>query len=136
MPDMFKSMGQQGAAPHLPPQLQKPRGWQTYLQPHEEAAFQQWVQANHIPFDLTRPEAAQDYDMRGYWKAMMAGDPNAQRGANLHFPDTYKTPWHVGFSNESKYAQPTDPHWVGDKLYNQAGQLLRDESKGGADAKK
>lgn len=55
--------------------------------------------------------------MRGYWKAQQSGDPNAVRNSkNLHFPDTWKTPYDATFSNQSQYAQPSAPHWEGDVL--------------------
>jgi hypothetical protein len=70
-----------------------------------------------------------DYDMRGFYKSLMAGDPNAKRSKNLHFIDTYKTPYHHLFSNESKYARPDAPHWVGTKLIDKNGKVIIDEGQ-------
>src|SRR5580693_891418 len=67
----------------------KPGPYTTRLDPDSEKQFQQWVKQNKIPW---RDEPNSDYDMRGFWKAQQAGDPNAKRAANLHFPDTFKTP--------------------------------------------
>ena len=75
--------------------------------------------------------------MRGFWKAMQAGDPRAVQaqqteavGQGLHFPDAWKTPYHESFSAQSVYATPDAPQW-----YDLAGKpsadgpLLKD--KGG-----
>jgi hypothetical protein len=91
----------------------KPGPYLTQLQPSSEQSFQQWVKTNHIPW---QESPTSDYDMRGFWQAQQSGDPNAKRASNLHFPDTYKTPYHKTFSNESKYATPSAPHWEGDRL--------------------
>ena len=96
----------------------------TKLSPTEEAKFQSWVKQNKIPWQDT-PTA--DYDMRGYWKAMESGDPNAKRAANRHFPDTWKTPYHHSFSSESKYSKQ-GTHWVGNKLIeDSSGKVLWDD---------
>jgi len=94
-----------------PSRYAKPGPYVTKLDPAQETAFQGWVKQNKIPWQDT-PNA--DYDMRGYWKAQQSGDPHAKRAANLHFPDTWKTPYHKSFSNESMYALPTAPHWEGE----------------------
>src|ERR1035438_684822 len=47
----------------------------------------------------------------------------------MHFPDTYKTPFHKTFSNESKYAPKDAPHWEEDKLVDKHGKVIADESK-------
>ena len=96
----------------------------TKLGPQEEQKFQQWVKQNRIPW---QDSPTSDYDMRGFWKAQQAGDPNAKRAANLHFPDTYKTPYHHSFSSESKYAKPDAPHWEGNKLVDKNGTVLWDD---------
>jgi hypothetical protein len=89
--------------------------WQTKLNPAEEDAFRHWVQANNIPHNPDDPVA--DYDMRGFWKAQVSGDPLAVRSAaNNHFPDKWKTPFHEWQSNESQYATPDAPHWEGNIL--------------------
>jgi hypothetical protein len=99
-----------------------PGPYSTTLPPQQEAAFQGWVSKNKIPWQDS-PTA--DYDMRGFWQAQQAGDPNAVRAANQHFPDTYKTPYHESFSNESKYATPSAPHWEGDKLVSSGSPAMR-----------
>jgi hypothetical protein len=67
--------------------------------------------------------------MRGFWRAQQQGDPDAVRSAaNGHFPDTYKTPYHRTFGNESIYAAPDAPHWEGDKLIDKHGNVLLDET--------
>lgn len=111
----------------LPRPDAKPGSYTTKLEPKDEQKFQQWVKENKIPW---RDEAKADYDMRGFWKAQQTGDPNAKRSTkNMHFPDTYKTPYHKSFSNESKYATKDAPHWVGDKLVDKNGKVIVDESK-------
>jgi len=90
----------------------------TQLSPEEEQQFQGWASANKVPWQDT-PNA--DYDMRGYWKAQQSGDPYARTAVNPddhlpHYPDTYKTPLHRSFSNESQYAGPGTPHWEGNSL--------------------
>ena len=111
-------------------QIFKPGPYLTNLSPAEEKMFQQWVAKNNVPFDPT-PQA--DYDMRGFWKAMVSGDPRATSGISpsdnqIHYPDTWKTPNHETFSNESIYAGPGAPHWEGDKLVDSRGRVIKDET--------
>src|SRR6185369_11380072 len=85
----------------------------TPLSPQEMETFLAWVKQNKVPYN---PNAKiQDYDMQGYWKDIASqGDDKTARNPNdnqRHFPDTYKTPYHKSFSNESKYAFPTAPYW-------------------------
>lgn len=116
-----------------PNKLAMPESYQTFLSKQEEPAFQEWVLNNKVPFDLAQTNP--DYDMRGYWKALQAGDPraktkfNAQAGA-MHFPDTWKTPYHETFSGESIYADPaTAPMWRNNRqLVGKDGKVLYDES--------
>ena len=109
-------------------QWAKPPPYQTQLSPADELDFRQWVVKNKIPFDLTWPsdQSKQDYDMRGYYQAMNAGDPSAQQSSNGHFPDTWKTPYHESFSNQSKYATDDAPRWKGTILIGAQGQRLFD----------
>ena len=75
--------------------------------------------------------------MRGFWKAAQQGNPIAQTAVSpfdgrVHFPDVWKTPYHQSFSNESMYATPNAPHWVGDDengyaLVDKLGSIVRDE---------
>lgn len=119
------SLLQSPPTPTLPASLSQHQSYTTYLTPAEEAQFQSWVKANRIPWQDT-PNA--DYDMRGFWKAQQSGDPNAQRAANLHFPDTWKTPYHHLFSNESMYATPDAPRWIDNRLIDKSGRVIADET--------
>ncbi len=111
------------AAPPRPDALPGP--YVTPLSAEDESNFQSWVKDNHIPWH-DGPNS--DYDMRGFYRAMKQGDPYAKRASNMHFPDTFKTPYHVSFSNESKYAIPeAAPKWVGNKLVDRHGQIVFDE---------
>jgi hypothetical protein len=104
--------------------------YKTALEPAEEQRFQAWVKQNNVPWQDT-PDA--DYDMRGYWKAQQSGDKNAKQSKNandgkMHFPDTYKTPYHKSFSNESQYALPNAPKWNDqDQLVDSTGKVVFDE---------
>lgn len=115
----------------LPPSpYAKPGPYVTTLSPEDEQAFQNWVTTKKIPFD---PSPTADYDMRGYYKAMVAGDQYAKQKVSdfdgrPHFPDTYKTPYHKTFSNESQYATPDAPHWKGDQLLDNNGNIVADET--------
>lgn len=76
--------------------------YNTKLTPEEEAAFLEWARSGKRDYS----KDTFDYDMRGFWKAMMQGDEKAKtemQNGNPHFPDTYKKPNHPSFSNESKY---------------------------------
>lgn len=97
----------------------KPGPYTTTLAPEEEKQFQSWIKKNKVPFENDSPTS--DYDMRGFWKGLNAGDPHAQTGINsvdhkLHYSDWWKTPYHETFSNESQYALPTAGHWEGEKF--------------------
>ena len=107
--------------------------YQTDLKPADEQAFRDWVAQNKVPFNPNEP--TQDYDMRGYWKDIAsqgnnetAINPNDQQ---LHFPDTYKTPYHQSFSGESKYAKPGGPVWINDHQLAdpRTGAILFDETR-------
>lgn len=108
------------------------QSFDTQLDPGQEAFFRQWVQHNNVPFN---PDAgASDYDMRGYYKGLMNGNPMArpqQFNANdgrSHFTDYYKTPSHQTFSNESQWAAGNAPTWVNDhQLAGQNGRVVFDE---------
>jgi hypothetical protein len=93
----------------------KPGPYITRLSPQEEAQFKTWVAQNKIPW---QDSPTSDYDMRGYWKALVSGNPRARTEINPvdqkpHYPDTWKTPYHKTFSRESEYALPTAGHWEG-----------------------
>lgn len=110
-----------------------PNPFTTPLSPAEEQQFQHWVAANKIPFD---PSPYADYDMRGYWqdvasKGGLAG--TQQKSDGLHFPDTYKTPFHRSASAESIYMPSDGPKWQGSdaagwKLVDKNGNVVHDES--------
>lgn len=107
--------------------------YQTSLNPLSEMVFRHWVQSNKVPFDPN--DVKSDYDMRGYWQALTNQDPRAAQSLNsndgkMHFPDTWKTPYHQSFSNESMYAMPTAPKWnEKDQLINPLGSIVFDEKK-------
>lgn len=109
----------------------KPGPYTTALPAQQEAGFQSWVKQNKIPWQDS-PTA--DYDMRGYYKAQQAGDPNAKQAGNMHFPDTYKTPYHATFSNESQYATPDAPRWNGNRLIDKKGNVIADETPQSGDS--
>jgi hypothetical protein len=98
----------------------------------KEQEFQRWVTANKVPFD-PNVNGPQDYDMRGFWAALMAGDPRASSAIDpndqrLHYPDYWKTPYHETFSNESQWATPNAPQWNDkDQLVAPDGTILFDD---------
>lgn len=115
---------------------QRNKGWAkdgpyfTELPADQERSFQQWVIDNKVPFD---PSPTADYDMRGYYQALQAGDPRAKTEVNkndgkLHFTDPWKTPYHKSFSNESLHATDGAPAWNGqDQLVLPNGTIVLDE---------
>ena len=109
--------------------------WQTQLAkltPEQEQAFLKWVQANKVPFDPK--DKYPDYDMRSYYLSLQnANTPKA--GINpttgtLHFPDTYKTPYHESFSAESQMAGEGAPSWKGSKLVTPKGEVVFEDKPG------
>ncbi|WP_439392544.1 hypothetical protein ACRQ5Q_24275 [Bradyrhizobium sp. PMVTL-01] len=104
----------------------------TTLDPGTEQFFRQWVAKNNVPFspDATAP---QDYDMRGFYQALMQQNPKAQSAVDpndgrLHFPDFWKTPVHETFSNESQWAPGNAPAWTADdKLVAPSGRVVFDD---------
>ena len=108
-------------------------GFATALSPQEETAFQQWVGQNKVPFDPA-DKGPSDYDMRGFWRALQAGDPMAKSAVDpndsrLHYPDYWKTPYHETFSSESQWADPGKaPKWNDmDQLVAPDGKVLFDD---------
>lgn len=105
-------------------------GYLTKLAPLNEMAFQQWVKDNNVPFD---PSPKADYDMRGFFQALMSGDQRARTGMNsndgkLHFGDYFKTPYHESFSAESRYASKGAPQWNElDQLVTPGARIVFDE---------
>lgn len=107
-------------------------GFATKLAPQDEKSFQGWVGQNKVPFDPK--QATQDYDMRGFYQALMAKDPRAMTAINpndqqMHYPDYWKTPYHKSFSAESQWANPkTAPAWnEKDQLVAPDGTIVYDE---------
>jgi len=102
--------------------------WQSKLAkltPEQEAAFMKWVASNKVPFNPK--DKYPDYDMRGYYLAQQKGQ--AASAVNpvdkqLHYPDTYKTPYHESFSRESQYAKEGAPSWKGEKLISPTGEIV------------
>lgn len=108
-----------------------PRPYQTKLPPEQEREFRLWLSVSKAPFD---PSPKADYDMRGYWRALRTGDPRAATATSpgdkqTHYPDTWKTPYHKTFSNESIYAPPglVAPRWIGGVLVSSEGRIIADE---------
>lgn len=114
-------------APYVRPGVSS---FQTQMGPLEEQMFQSWVSGGKVPFD---PSPQADYDMRGFYRAYMAGDPRAANAVDpndgrMHYPDTWKTPYHETFSNQSQWALPTAPSWTpDDKLIAPNGRVLFDD---------
>lgn len=99
--------------------------YRTKLSEPDELAFQKWVVHEGIPFDINERNA--DYDMRGYWDATVKHGINERNVDTGHFPDTWKTPFHRTFSNESIYAPQDAPHWQGKQLIDKHGYVVYDE---------
>ena len=80
----------------------------------QEMSYQKWR-------DDVAPQAeSADYNLRGFYNALLNGDPVA-RGAmgndgQPHFPDKWKLPNHPTFSRESQYynpqTMPNTPNWM------------------------
>ncbi len=111
----------------------------TQLSPGTEQQFRQWVSHNKVPYDTAQPywaEHNRDYDMRGFYKGLMEGDPHAVSGINPidkkpHFTDYWKTPYHESFSRESRLATPDAPSWVMDRrLLDKYSNVFFDVGKG------
>lgn len=126
-------MAQQGEAASRNAPYVRPGNHQynTQLSPLDEMAFRSWVQNNGVPFNVDAP--ASDYDMRGFYSALMRSDPRAMTAINqndgqMHYPDYWKTPLHQSFSNESQWAVPMAPRWNDqDQLVAPSGRIMFDE---------
>ena len=108
----------------------KPGPYLTKLSKKEEKAFQKWAEENKVPWQESETS---DYDMRGFFKALINKDPRAMTAINpndnlMHFPDVWKTPYHHSFSAESQYATKQAPNWnPADQLVTPAGVVTFDE---------
>jgi hypothetical protein len=108
-----------------------PATYQTGLTPAEEALYQAWVAKNRVP------TAGNDYDMRGFYRGLLSGDPRATSAidpndSRMHYPDYWKTPEHETFSNESQWATPLAPAWnEQDQLMSRGGRVLFDDRQKG-----
>ena len=111
----------------------KPGDYHTKLEPAAEKSFRDWLRKHKVPFD---PEAAiSDYDMRGYYKGMIAGDPRAKaivdpNDQRMHFPDYWKTPYAATFSNESQWATEHAPRWQNDNYMLPNGHVIYNDREG------
>jgi hypothetical protein len=129
MPD-FPNQVMQNMARNLP--YTNGYNFTTTLQPQEELKFRSWLDANKNtgPLKYYNPnDAYSDYDMRGYWKETQGKIQNNidPYDKQMHFPDTYKTPYHETFSRESKYATKDAPYWDSqDRLVDKKGNVLFD----------
>lgn len=106
------------------------KSFTTKLDPAREQQFQQWVKANKVPW---KDDPKADYDMRGYFQDHVLGGKGQGTAVSKfdekqHFPDTYKTPYHATFSDESKYAKSGAPHWEEDRLIDRHGNVIADET--------
>lgn len=111
--------------------------YQTELSASEEKEFQQWLKDNDVPFS-DGPHS--DYDMRGFWKGLMNGDPHAKQevsnfDGHMHFSDWWKTPYHESFSADSQWATKDAPRWQGNAkdgwvLKAKDGSIVKDERVG------
>lgn len=114
-------------------QWARPGPYATTLAPGQEQGFQQWIAQNKVPFNANDPVS--DYDMRGFYKALMSGDPTARSAidpndSRLHYPDKWKTPFHETFSSQSQWAKPDAPYWLDNRyLVTQDGHVLFDDKK-------
>lgn len=111
----------------------KPGPYITKLSPEDEALFQKWAAKNPSLVSGELNTKTPDYDVRGRWLAERKGDPAAKLTMSkwdhkLHASDKWKTPYDAVFSKESIYAKPDAPRWIGDKLYDDKGNLIVDET--------
>ena len=97
----------------------------TQLTPEQEQAFTQWVKANKVPYDPK--DKFPDYDMKGFYLSQLKSGAKPSVNAvdkQLHYPDTFKTPYHESFSRESQWAKEGAPAWQGEKLVSPKGEVI------------
>ena len=112
-------------------------GYETKLNPMQEYLFRQWLsEGKNDPRQYFNPNSPnQDYDMRGYFKAIQNKDPRATSGVDpydnkIHFTDQWKTPTHETFSNQSMWAGNNAPSWNNkDQLVDTKGNVVFDPSE-------
>lgn len=106
--------------------------YQTALSPGMESVFRNFLADSsagpnaHPAFSQFNPDNPKsDYDMRGWFSAAInPNDPmhsrtsmaDSSNSAAPHFDDFWKTPYHAGFSDESRFAIPGGgaPGWKED----------------------
>lgn len=95
----------------------------TKLSDTDEKAYRIWL--SEVSNTVGREQHPDDptYDMRGLFKKVLSGKTPLDLSQGAHFPDTYKTPYHPTFSNESRYAKEDAPRWNGDVLYDKDGSV-------------
>lgn len=76
----------------------------TYLPPEQIPAFRKWLTDMSKSQNRDVRRDLQDYDLAGFFKAGEKTDPVTQHGT-----DIYKKPWHVTFSNQSRYSDKENP---------------------------
>lgn len=114
------------------------KNFTTALKPDQETAFRGWVKDRGVNFDPD--QQTPDYDMRGFYSALQKGDPRAVSAINpndqkTHYPDYWKTPYDVTFSNESQWANKFAPKWTdNDQLVTHDGTVVWDDKLGGTPA--
>ena len=102
--------------------------WQkklTQLTPEQTTAFMQWLKKNKVPYNPN--DKYPDYDMKGYYLEQLKTGAKPSVNAvdrQLHYPDTYKTPYHESFSRESQWAREGAPSWQGEKLVTPKGEVV------------
>lgn len=80
--------------------------YNTPLSDSEEKEFQSWATST---FNNNVNQQLGNYDLRGAWKAIKAGD--VKFSENGHLPDKYKKPNHPTFSNDSQYSRHDGGEW-------------------------
>ena len=103
----------------------------TQLPTLQEMQFLNWLKQNNVPFNPSAPQS--DYDMRGFYRGMVQGNPMAHTDINpndnqQHYTDYWKTPTHQTFSADSQWAGQGAPQWVNDsQLAAPTGKIVFDE---------
>lgn len=106
--------------------------YKTKLTQEEEQQFLNWYKTvaltNNLDPNPDHPD--HHYDYRGFWKNSSYQDRFAisLMGWDKHFPDTYKTPLHPTFSDQSIYSNEfmKGGHWNGDGFVDSEWTKSRD----------